>query len=282
MATYVIGDIQGCYDELRRLLDKIEFNADYDQLWFCGDLVNRGPASLRTLQYVKSLGRSAITVLGNHDLHLLALYYGVRKLRASEDLTPILQSPDCDELMNWLRTCPLLHYDNALHAVMVHAGIHPQWSLNQAMTLATEVESCLQGDQPATLFEEMYGNTPARWSDDLAGNDRIRSIINIFTRMRYFERSGNLNFKANGSPQQHPDLTPWFRHELAVESSIRIMFGHWSALEVGRYGSCFALDGGCVWGGQLVALRIDHETESWHTAKPVAGTPSAKCASHHG
>lgn len=264
MAIYAIGDIQGCYDELCRLLDKIEFEPSRDRLWFCGDLVNRGPASLETLRFVKSLGDSAITVLGNHDLHLLALHYEVRKIRDTDSLISILNSPDRDELMQWLRTRPLLHRDKAQKAVMVHAGIHPAWSLGQARKLAAEVETQLRGPEPEKLLRKMYGNGPLQWSDDLTNSKRVRCIINIFTRMRYLNSNGDLDFSANGSPRQHKSLIPWFDCSLSVKPSIRILFGHWSTLQVGCYGRCFALDGGCVWGGHLVALRIDNDAEDWY------------------
>ena len=274
MAIYAIGDIQGCYDELCRLLEKIEFDPARDQLWFCGDLVNRGPDSLKTLQYVKSLDQSAITVLGNHDLHLLALYYGVRKPRIADNLAPILDSPDCAELMHWLRTRPLLHDDKAHQSIMVHAGIHPDWNLGKASKLATEVESRLRGDQPEKLFRNMYGNDPLCWSDELTGDKRMRCIINVFTRMRYFRRNGDLDFVANGSPLQHESLIPWFDRELMVKPPTRILFGHWSTLQTGRYGHCYALDGGCVWGGQLVALRIDNQSERWCSVDSSTRKPS--------
>jgi bis(5'-nucleosyl)-tetraphosphatase (symmetrical) len=273
VAIYAIGDIQGCYDELRRLLDKIAFDPANDRLWFCGDLVNRGPASLESLRFVKSLGDSALTVLGNHDLHLLALHHGVRKIRDTDNLDTILQSPDRDELMQWLQTRPLIHRDKAHKAVLVHAGIHPDWTLGKARKLAAEVEAQLQA-QPQKLFRKMYGNGPSQWSDELVGSKRTRCIINVFTRMRYFRRNGNFDFNAAGSPRQHKTLIPWFDRELSVKPAYRILFGHWSTLQVGCYGRCFALDGGCVWGGQLVALRIDNDAEDWFfidsgTRKPI-------------
>ncbi len=263
MAIYALGDIQGCYDELRRLLDKIAFDPASDQLWFCGDLVNRGPDSLETLRFVKSLGDSAITVLGNHDLHLLALHHDVRKIKDPGNLTPVLNSPDRDELMHWLQQRPLMHRDKEQKAVMVHAGIHPEWNLGKARKLAGEVERRLRGDKPRKLFKKMYGNGPSEWSDDLRGSKRLRCIINIFTRMRYFKRNGKFDFGANGSPRQHKNLIPWFDKGLSIKPSTRILFGHWSTLPVGCYGRSFALDGGCVWGGQLVALRIDNDAEEW-------------------
>jgi bis(5'-nucleosyl)-tetraphosphatase (symmetrical) len=265
MAIYAIGDIQGCYSELCRLLEKIEFDSSLDTLWFCGDLVNRGPESLQTLRFVKSLGSSAVTVLGNHDLHLLALHHGVKKSRDTSSLNEILESPDRDELLDWLQQRPLLHYDELHKAVLVHAGIHPAWGLSKARKLAGEVETALRGDQAAEYFLKMYGNKPTIWSDDIDGAKRLRFITNVFTRMRYFRTPQELDFDANGNPRKYlgSELTPWYEIEATLRDDIRVLFGHWSTLPVGCYGRCFALDGGCVWGGHMVALRIDFESEDW-------------------
>jgi len=276
MAIYAIGDVQGCYSELCRLLEKIDFDPAGDTLWFCGDLVNRGPESLQTLKFVKSLGGSALTVLGNHDLHLLALHHGVKKVRDSSSLRKILKSPDRDELLDWLQTQPLLHYDKQHKAVVVHAGIHPAWGLSKARKLAAEVEAALQGKKAIRFFRKMYGNTPVKWSDDLVGAKRLRFITNVFTRMRYFDNAQRLDFTVNRSPRQYlrSGLTPWFQMKATLREDVRILFGHWSTLPVGCYGRCFALDGGCVWGGHMVALRIDFAAEDWffvdsHTKKSV-------------
>ncbi len=276
MAIYAIGDVQGCYTELRRLLDKIDFDASVDKLWFCGDLVNRGSESLQTLRFVKSLGNSALSVLGNHDLHLLALHHGVKKVRDARDLQKILKCRERDELIDWLQALPLMHYDKKQKAVVVHAGIHPDWGLSKARKLAAEVEAALHGGDPAAFLRKMYGNAPSRWSDDLEGARRLRFITNAFTRMRYFNRARRLDFNANGSPRQHmrSGLAPWFKVKPRLRPDVRVLFGHWSTLPVGCYGRFFALDGGCVWGGHLVALRIDFDAEDWffvdsHTKKPV-------------
>lgn len=276
MAIYAIGDVQGCYTELCRLLDKISFDPAADTLWFCGDLVNRGPESLQTLKFVKSLGPSALTVLGNHDLHLLALYHGVKKVRDARCLQKILKSPERDELLTWLQGRPMLHYDKRQKVLLVHAGIHPQWGLSKARKLAGEVEAALRGPDAAAFFTTMYGNTPTRWNDRLTGAKRLRLITNIFTRMRYLDPTLKLNFSASGSPRDKlsSPLTPWFEMPARLRTDVRIVFGHWSTLPVGVYGRCFALDGGCVWGGHLVALRIDFEAEDWffvdsHTKKPI-------------
>ena len=275
MAIYAIGDVQGCYEELLRLLEKISFDPTVDRLWFCGDLVSRGPDSLKTLQFVRSLGKSAITVLGNHDLHLLALAHGIHR-RNVDTLQPILDSPDRDKLLSWLQQRPLLHYSKKHRAVLVHAGLYPGWSLKQARALAAEVEQALRGEQVKRYLTKMYGNGPTQWSNELTGMKRLRCITNIMTRMRFFDSGGKLDFAANGSPRQHAGkgLVPWFQMESKLAPDLRVYFGHWSTLQVGHYGRCFALDGGCVWGGHLVALRIDNDTEDWffvdsHTQKPI-------------
>jgi bis(5'-nucleosyl)-tetraphosphatase (symmetrical) len=276
VAIYAIGDVQGCYSELCRLLEKVNFDPAQDTLWFCGDLVNRGPESLQTLKFVKSLGSSALTVLGNHDLHLLALHHGVQKVNDFASLRKILKSPERDELMDWLQTQPLLHYDRRHKAVVVHAGIHPAWGLSKARKLAGEVETALRGENAARFFKKMYGNKPVKWSDDLEGDKRLRFITNVFTRMRYFDQAGKLDFTVNHSPRRYlrNGLTPWFQMKATLRDDVRVLFGHWSTLPVGCYGRCFALDGGCVWGGHMVALRIDFAAEDWffvdsHTKTPV-------------
>jgi bis(5'-nucleosyl)-tetraphosphatase (symmetrical) len=265
MSVYVIGDVQGCYTELRRLLDKIHFDQSCDQLWFCGDLVNRGPESLQTLLFVRSLGDAAISVLGNHDLHLLAIYYTQKKIRKSDSLTEILRSPDCDELMQWLRSRSLVHYDKNLRFLMVHAGVYTDWDLDQTLGYASEVEQLLQGEGSQALLKRMYGNRPDRWSKDLTEIDRWRCIINIFTRMRFVTTDGRLDYNAKASPGEHVDqqLTPWFDMNRRLDQSIRIAFGHWSTLGVGAYGQNYAVDGGCVWGGKFIALRIDSSQPEW-------------------
>ena len=276
MAIYAIGDVQGCYSELCRLLDKINFDPAEDILWFCGDLVNRGPESLQTLKFVKSLGSNALTVLGNHDLHLLALHHGVQKVNDIKSLRNILKSPERDELMDWLQAQPLLHYDRTHKVLLVHAGIHPDWGLSKARKLAAEVEAALGGDDAARFFKKMYGDKPVKWSDDLEGAKRLRFITNVFTRMRYFDRAKQLDFTANRSPRRYlrSGLTPWFQMKAKLRDDVRVLFGHWSTLPVGCYGRCFALDGGCVWGGHMVALRVDFAAEDWffvdsHTKKPI-------------
>ena len=265
MAVYVISDVQGCYSELNRLLDKIRFDPGYDQLWFCGDLVNRGPESLQTLGFVRSLGNAADTVLGNHDLHLLAMYHTQVEVCDSDSLAEILRSPDCDELMNWLQTRSLLHYDRELKFLLVHAGIHVDWNLEQALGYASELEQLLQGNNPQDFFRQMYGDIPDRWSKDLSGMDRWRCITNILTRIRFVAPDGRLDYDAKGSPSDHADqqLIPWFEMTHKLDQSIRVVFGHWSTLPIGAYGNHYAIDGGCVWGGKITALRIDCSEPRW-------------------
>jgi bis(5'-nucleosyl)-tetraphosphatase (symmetrical) len=265
VAIYAIGDVQGCYSELRRLLEKINFDETRDRLWFCGDLVNRGPESLQTLQFVKSLGSSAVCVLGNHDLHLLALHHGIHKVSDTSCLQPVLDSPQRDELMDWLQGLPLLHYDETHRTLLVHAGIHPSWGLSKARKLAAEVATALRGEQAADFLSGMYGNKPREWSEELSGEARLRFITNAFTRMRYLTADCRMDFNVATSPRRNRgnDLVPWFQMPAVLRPDVRVVFGHWSTLPVGCYGRCFALDGGCVWGGHLVALRIDFAAEEW-------------------
>ncbi|MFQ5469658.1 MAG: symmetrical bis(5'-nucleosyl)-tetraphosphatase [Gammaproteobacteria bacterium] len=260
MAVYAIGDIQGCYDDLQRLLDKLNFNPSKDILWFAGDLVNRGPKSIEVLRFVKELGDSAITVLGNHDLHLLAVTHGVVSARPNDTFEEILAAPDRDVLLDWLRRLPLIHHDESLCYTMVHAGLPPQWDLKTARANAAEVEAILRSDDYLALLERMYGNEPAQWSNDLAGWDRLRFIINCFTRMRFCNDQGQLTLKQKGEPGTQPKgFKPWFEVQNRANSDLNIIFGHWSTLGHKGIEGVYALDSGCVWGGRLTALRIDVE-----------------------
>ncbi|SEG56818.1 symmetrical bis(5'-nucleosyl)-tetraphosphatase [Marinobacterium lutimaris] len=257
MATYAIGDIQGCYDELMALLDRIGFS-DQDQLWFAGDLVNRGPKSLEVLRFVKSLGLRARTVLGNHDLHLLAVHYGMASGKRKDTLVPVLEAPDREELMHWLRHQPLLIDDKALGYVITHAGIPPIWTLKQAREFAGEVEQVLQGTLAEEYFRHMYGNQPDHWRDSVKGWDRLRLITNYLTRMRFVSPKGKLDFSANGGLETQPEgYHPWYEVERSKPIKRTQLFGHWAALgETGRRDT-IALDTGCVWGGALTALRLE-------------------------
>jgi len=259
MATYAIGDIQGCYDALQRLLDKLRFDPSQDQLWFAGDLVNRGPDSLASLRFVKSLGNNAITVLGNHDLHLLAIAAD-HKTTKDPGLIEILAASDADELVDWLRKQPLLHYDAQLNFALVHAGIYPGWTLQQAIDYAEELHQMLASDNYLDFIHHMYGNKPRGWREELDGWDRLRFIVNSFTRMRYCDEDGKLNLKDKGPiGSQRAGSAPWFDMQQRKTKKARILFGHWST--AGRFNreDVYALDTGCIWGGDLTALQLDIE-----------------------
>ena len=259
MAIYAIGDLQGCYEPFRRLLDKIRFEPSRDRLWLTGDLVNRGPHSLKTLRYVRSLGESAITVLGNHDLHLLALGHDVRYSVAHFDsMWKVLGARDGDELMDWLRHRPLVHYDKSINSLLVHAGLPPQWSVRKARRRAAEIEALLRGDRYLWVLKHMYGNRPRRWSGDLSGAARVRFIVNAFTRMRMIYADGRLNFTHSGPPgKARKDLIPWYAAKKPAWSGTRIVFGHWSALGLVVDENKISVDTGCVWGRRLTAVRLD-------------------------
>ncbi len=258
MALYVIGDLQGCYENLIRLLEHIEFDRTKDNLWFAGDLVNRGPDSLATLRYVKDLAASATTVLGNHDLHLLAMSQGNLRHAAKEHtLDAILEAPDRDELLHWLRQQPLMHHCEKRQFTLIHAGLPPQWSIKQALKCAQEVERVIRGDGFYDYCQQMYGNEPQCWSEALEGMDRLRFITNCFTRLRYCDKEGNINLKDSGPPgTQPPPYEPWFSLPNRRSKEDRIVFGHWSALGYGQHGNAWSIDSGCLWGGQLTALQI--------------------------
>jgi bis(5'-nucleosyl)-tetraphosphatase (symmetrical) len=257
MTTYAIGDIQGCYDELMSLLQLIHFDPTKDQLWFTGDLVNRGPASLQVLRAVRELGDAAITVLGNHDLHLLAVAQGAAPFHSSDTLQDILTAPDRDELLHWLRQQPLLYHDAALDYTLVHAGLPPQWDLATAQACAHELENMLRGDNYWEFFQHMYGNTPDVWADDLSSWDRLRFITNSFTRLRYCDADGRFDFKSKGKPGTQPaGVFPWFEVPGRRSANLRILFGHWSTLGLQRGDNIVSLDTGCLWGGQLTALQL--------------------------
>ncbi|MBF0218221.1 MAG: symmetrical bis(5'-nucleosyl)-tetraphosphatase [Gammaproteobacteria bacterium] len=260
MAIYAIGDIQGCYESLLRLLERLNFDTSSDRIWFVGDLVNRGPHSLQTLRFVKSMGDHAVCVLGNHDLHLLAIWQQLhRHFKNSDTLAPIFKAADGEDLLTWLLYRPLIHHDPALSLTMVHAGIPPHWSISEAQQRAAEVEAVLQSRECYHFLTAMYGNKPDNWHDDLKGDDRLRYIVNALTRTRYIHPDGKLDFKiksAPGAPQQgKPE--PWYRIKHRKSRHDRIVFGHWSTLGYYHDHNVFGVDSGCLWGGQLTALRID-------------------------
>ncbi len=262
MSRIAIGDVQGCHAELLKLVARTGFSADRDRLWFTGDLVNRGPASLETLRYVRSLGDNAITVLGNHDLHLLALAFGAkRKLKSGDTIEDVLGARDRDALLEWLITRPLVHFDEGSGDLLVHAGVVPQWSVEQTLALARGVEEALRSD-PRGLFEHMYGDEPDKWSEDLAGMDRLRFAINVLTRLRVCTSDGRVDLKMKGPVSEiRAPWRAWFEHENRRTKDVRVIFGHWSALGLVQRRNIIGLDTGCVWGGALTAINLDTDDE---------------------
>ena len=263
MATYAIGDVHGCLETLERLLEAIEFDRRADRLWFVGDLVNGGPDSLGVLRRVREMGDRATTVLGNHDLHMLAVAAGAHELREDDTFTDVLDAPDGDELLEWFRHRKMLHRsgpDLDDETLMVHAGLMPRWSASRAEGLARELEAALRGDDHPDLLDEMYGNEPRAWSDQLDGIERMRLLVNAFSRMRCLDRRGRLDFSYKETLEGVPDgLVPWFDHPERRSTDVRIVFGHWSAIGYHRRAGVHALDSGCVWGGELSALRLEDE-----------------------
>jgi len=255
MALYAIGDLQGCLDPLRRLLDKVAFDPARDRLWFVGDLVNRGPDSLGCLRFVKSLGEGAVAVLGNHDFHLLCSAEGLVHARPRDALGDVLGAPDREELLDWLRHRPLMHVEGEY--ALVHAGLLPEWTVPRARELAAEVEAELQGPGWRRFLAKLYGNEPDRWRDDLAGMDRLRVIVNAMARLRVCLRDGRMDMRFHGEPgEKVGKRVPWFRMPGRVSASHTIVCGHWSALGLHVGDGVIALDTGCVWGGALTAVRL--------------------------
>lgn len=255
MSRHAIGDVQGCCDELQALIKQTGFSADRDRLWFVGDLVNRGPQSLEVLRFVRALGDNAIVVLGNHDLHLLAVACGCHPVRRSDTLDEILRAPDRDTLLEWLATRPLAHFEAG--DLLVHAGVVPQWTAETTLGLAREVESALRND-PRNLFDHMYGDEPDHWSADLVGTDRLRFAINVLTRMRVCTNDGRINLRLKGKPPvAGSQWLPWFEVESRRTRDARVVFGHWSALGLVLRDDVVGLDTGCVWGGALTAFDLD-------------------------
>jgi len=276
MATYAIGDLQGCYSELESLLSKIRFNPQQDQVWFVGDLVNRGPQSLATIQFVRSLGNAAKCVLGNHDVHLIACYCGVQTCKPKSSLNQILQHEDVDNIINWLRQQPLLYTDPTLKWTMVHAGFLPQWDLSIAHDCAQQVEQQLRSNHYVDFLKHVYGNEPNQWHSELDDVDRWRVSLNALTRLRLCDPQGRMDFDYKGPLGQQPEhLHAWFDITRKSEN-LNIVFGHWSALGLKNRKNLLALDTGCLWGGQLTAARIDTDPVEIHqidcTAKQKIST----------
>lgn len=266
MAVYAVGDLQGCLEPLQCLLRDVAFEPARDKLWLVGDLVNRGPQSLETLRFLYAIRESVVCVLGNHDLHLLAVAHNIERLKRGDTLREILEAPDRDELLDWLRQQKLLHYDAERNLAMVHAGIPPQWTLKKALKRAEEVEQVLRDDSRLPLFlDGMYGNEPARWDSDLRGVARLRVITNYFTRMRFCTADGKLDLKSKeGLDSAPPGYAPWFSHTGRKTRGQKLIFGHWASLE----GRCDepgvqALDSGCVWGNRMTLLDVD-TGHRWH------------------
>jgi bis(5'-nucleosyl)-tetraphosphatase (symmetrical) len=257
MARWAIGDLQGCCDELDELLARIHFSSDRDRIWFVGDLVNRGPQSLKTLRRVRALGDNALCVLGNHDLHLLAVALVGAKLRKSDTLSDVLTAPDREPLIEWLLHRPLAHYEPHSGDLLVHAGVVPQWSAVLTMELAQEVELALRRDARG-LLAAMYGDEPDHWQPKLLGLDRLRFTVNVLTRMRFLSADGRIDLKQKGKPESaHKHLIPWFKAPNRETGDLRIIFGHWSALGLHLEHNILGLDTGCVWGGSLTAANLD-------------------------
>jgi len=261
MSTYAIGDIQGCYAAFIRLLERIRFDSGNDRLWLVGDLVNRGPKSLEVLRYVRSLGNCVTTVLGNHDLHLLAVAAGVRKLSRTDTFADVLKAKDSEDLIEWLRHRPMIVHDQKRARVLVHAGLPPQWTVRRASKEAAKVEAVLRGRDWRSGLAGMYGNAPRKWSKSLTKDNKLRYTINALTRMRFCDRNGSLMLEYSGPPGTQPKhIFPWFEVPERKSSDTHIYFGHWSALGTMQAPNLTALDSGCVWGRRLTAVKLRRRT----------------------
>jgi bis(5'-nucleosyl)-tetraphosphatase (symmetrical) len=268
MARWAIGDVQGCCDELEELLHRIHFSTERDQIWFVGDLVNRGPRSLHTLRLVRSLRENALCVLGNHDLHLLAVALVGAKVRRSDTLNDILEAPDRDSVIDWLLHRPLAHFEPHRGDLLVHAGVVPQWSTTLTLELAREVEHALRRNARG-LLSAMYGDEPDHWQATLSGVDRLRFTVNVLTRMRFMTPEGRIDLKQKGKVESaHKPLIPWFKAPHRETRGQRIIFGHWSALGLHQEPNILGLDTGCVWGGSLTAANLDDPQA------PIVSVPS--------
>jgi bis(5'-nucleosyl)-tetraphosphatase (symmetrical) len=256
MSHYAIGDIQGCHAEFCQLLELIGFSARDDRLWLVGDLVNRGPGSLAVLREVMALGDAAVTVLGNHDLHLLTVAAGHTKPRRKDTIAPILEAPDRELLLDWLQRRPLVVVEGPF--LLVHAGLVPAWTPEAALALSGEVEAMLAGEHADDFLRELYGDLPRAWRDGLHGFDRLRVIVNACTRMRFCTDDGTMDFKEKRGPHMAPSgFRPWFEHEHRASAGTTIVCGHWSTLELKLAPNLLMLDSGCLWGGPLTAIRLD-------------------------
>jgi len=254
--TYAIGDVQGCHSRLLALLERIDSESVDAKLIFVGDLVNRGPQSLATLRHIRQLGSKAAVLLGNHDLHLLAAAHGIREAHIADTLGEILRAPDRDELLDWLRRQPLAYFENG--HLLVHAGVLPQWTAEQTVRLADEVQTVLRGPDWLDFLRHMYGNTPAKWNDALTGTERLRCIVNALTRLRFCTADGSMEFTSKeGSGLAPVGHYPWFDVPGRKTVDVTVVFGHWSTLGLTLRPNLIGLDTGCVWGGKLTAVRLD-------------------------
>jgi bis(5'-nucleosyl)-tetraphosphatase (symmetrical) len=259
VSTYAIGDVQGCYDPLCKLLDKLKFDPDQDKLWFCGDLVNRGGQSLEVLRLIYNLRKSCVVTLGNHDLHMLADSLGLsRGSRPNPEFQAVFQAGDSKKLLNWLRKRPVIHIDRKRGYAMVHAGIPANWDINIALQCARELETELRDPDYREFFKAMYGNRPTVWSPQHKRKARLRSIVNNFTRLRFCDHKGRLDFECSGPPgTQRRGFYPWFEVPGRKTLDLKIIFGHWAALGYRQQADFVALDSGCVWGGRLTAINLN-------------------------
>jgi bis(5'-nucleosyl)-tetraphosphatase (symmetrical) len=275
MALYAIGDIQGCHAEFCELLDLIGYSAASDRLWLTGDLVNRGPDSLAVLREVKALGDAAVTVLGNHDLHLLTVAAGHRNTHRDDTLSPILEAHDRDELLDWLAHRPLAVREHDM--LMVHAGVLPQWTVTQVLALAREVETVLTGPASESFLRVLYGDEPHAWDDDLHGADRLRVVVNALTRLRFCSAEGHMEFREKrGARHAPPGFAPWFAHPNRRTGDALVVCGHWSTLELMLAPNVMMLDSGCLWGGSLTAVRLpDRRVYQVPSRSPVTPKPGS-------
>jgi bis(5'-nucleosyl)-tetraphosphatase (symmetrical) len=256
MSTYAIGDIQGCYAPLERMLERLAFDPASDRLWVVGDLVNRGPESLRVLRFLREMGGAATVVLGNHDLYLLMVAAGYKRREGDDTLFQVLEADDREPLLQWLSSRPLMHVEG--EHVLLHAGLLPGWTVARARELAAEVEAALSGPRAGVFLRQLAGNQPERWADKLKGWDRLRVIVNAMTRLRFCSKDGRMDLRAKGPPEKAPrGMLPWFRVPARASLTHTIVCGHWSALGFYREPGLIALDSGCVWGGKLTAVRIE-------------------------
>jgi bis(5'-nucleosyl)-tetraphosphatase (symmetrical) len=274
MATYAIGDVQGCFDQLELLLEEIGFAPSRDRLWFVGDLVNRGPRSLEVLRRVRALGERAVVVLGNHDLHLLRTAAGAAPRKAGDTLDAVLAAPDCEELLDWLRARPVLHVEGEY--LMVHAGLLPSWTVARARELASEVESALRGSRHRDVLADLHGGPPHAWRDDLRGTGRLRVVTKAMTRLRFCTADGVMDLDAKGgAAQAPPGFMPWFEVPGRRSRDAAIVCGHWSVLGLRMAPNLLAIDTGCVWGGSLSAIRLE-DRRIWQRTCAASAAPARR------